>query len=308
MALVSVISAKGAPGATTTTLLLASLWPNESVVLDADAYGGDIALRLQAEDGRALDPGRGLMSLLPAARRGLPPENVVQHAQLALGGQQVITGLPGPEQSQAVAPMWQTLAGVFARVPGADVIVDAGRAYGGSANLPLLKLSDLVICVYRPTAWSAVHTARRLEGLHEALRDSLVKIGIVCVAASAESADQQAAAATIRDAVPSVLDLGTVAFDPRSVAMFEGGVIYRPERTMLARSGRALVKQAHPHVVRADAVLTPQPDQQQPDQQSADQPDAVDQTTGGPAQARSGAGAEGSRRGPRKSRLRKGSR
>src|SRR4029079_12777257 len=86
MALISVMSAKGAPGATSTALLLANLWPDPSLVVDADPLGGDIALRLAGEHG-PLNPNQGLMSLLPAARRGLVPEMVPGHAQTALGGQ-----------------------------------------------------------------------------------------------------------------------------------------------------------------------------------------------------------------------------
>jgi cellulose biosynthesis protein BcsQ len=81
MALVTVMSAKGAPGATTTAMLLAALWPQDTLLVDADPSGGDVALRLPRLDGRALDRDRGLLSLLPLARRGVTPSSPARSAR-----------------------------------------------------------------------------------------------------------------------------------------------------------------------------------------------------------------------------------
>lgn len=245
MAVVSVMSAKGAPGTTTTTLLLATLWPANSIVLDADPLGGDVALRLQRSDGRAMDPERGLLSMLPAARRGLLPENVAQHTQEAVGGQQVLAGLPGPEQALAVAPLWPTLAEVFRRIPDADMFVDAGQVQSRSEHLPLIQQSDLLLCVYRATAWSALHTRRRIESLADTLQDHGVRVGIIGVATPADEHDRQSAAAAIRSGFSDVVDYGGIAFDPKAVAMFEGATVYRPERSLIARSGRAAAERIY---------------------------------------------------------------
>jgi hypothetical protein len=241
MALISVMSAKGAPGATTTSMLLANLWPAQTLLVDADPLGGDIALRVMGEHGRALDPDYGLMSLLPAARRGLLPEMVAQHAQIALGGQPVVGGLPGPEQATAVAPMWPTLSDVFAGITGSDVVVDVGQVHQRSSHLAVVERSDLLLCVYRPTAWSAIHTRRRLEGLADVLRDFPIRIGLVGVAAAADEGNARTAAARIIGDWDWVTDFGVLAHDPRAAVMFEGATVYRPERSLLARSGRELV-------------------------------------------------------------------
>jgi hypothetical protein len=245
MALVTVVSAKGAPGATTTAMLLASLWPRPTVLVDADPAGGDVALRLPREDGRPLDPQRGLLSLLPAARRGVPPELVHDHTQTALGGQPVLAGLAGPEQSSAVGPLWGVLADAFGRLPGADVVVDAGQVHAHSPHLALVDRADLVVWVHRATAWSALHTRRRLEGLAEHFADSPTKVVAVAVAAHDQRSDVAAAAATITADWPWITAHPAVALDPKAVVMFEGGEVFRPERTLLARSGRALAEELY---------------------------------------------------------------
>ena len=262
MAVISVMSAKGAPGTTTTTLLLATLWPATSIVLDADPLGGDVALRLQRSDGRAMDPERGLLSMLPAARRGLLPENVHQHTQEAVGGQPVLAGLPGPEQALAVAPLWPTLAEVFRRIPDADLFVDAGQVQSRSEHLPLIQQSDLLLVVYRATAWSALHTRRRIEALGETLRDHGVRVGILGVAAPDDEHDRQSAAAAIRSGFDWVTDYGGIAFDPRAVVMFEGAAVYRPERSLIARSGRTAAERIYRElsgtVAREGGQVTPE--------------------------------------------------
>ncbi len=242
MALVTVMSAKGAPGATTTAMLLAALWPRPTILVDADPNGGDIALRLPGEAGRTLDRERGLLSLLPAARRGLGGDVVRQHLQTALGGQPVLAGLGGPEQSVAVGQQWPVLAQAFARMPEADVIVDMGQVHARSPHVTMLEHAHAALWVYRPQATTVLHTRRRLEGLTELLAQAAARTGVVAVSGTDQEADLAAAAGVLREERDWVTDYGSVALDRRAAVMFEGGEVYRPERTLLARSGRALAE------------------------------------------------------------------
>jgi len=253
VALISVMSAKGAPGATTASMLLANLWPAPSILVDADPLGGDVALKLPGEHG-PLDPNQGLMSLLPSARRGLEPHTVVAHAQTALGGQQVLAGLPGPEQAVAAAPLWPSLAQAFARVPGVDVFADLGQVNARSTHLAMLESSAALLCIYRPTAWSAVHTRRRLESLEDQLRDRQVRVGIACVATPAEANDVAAAAAGITGGLSWLTDYGVIARDPSTVVIYEGGEVFRPERSLLARSGHTLARRLYADLAPVAAV------------------------------------------------------
>lgn len=297
MALISVMSAKGAPGATTTAMLLANLWPAPTVLVDADPLGGDIAMRLRGEHG-PLDPGVGMMTLLPAARRQLGPEAIAHHAQTAVGGQQVLGGLPGPEQAAAAAPLWPVIAAAFAGLAEADVVADMGQTNSLSAHLALADSASAVLCVFQPTAWSAVHTRNRLEAMTDVLKARDRVVGIVGVARPSQAADLRAAAEGIRAGLPWVRDYGMVAHDEDAVVMYEGGIVHRPERTLLARSGAELASRVHTDL---GARATPAP----PSDEEAAAAEAVrtasasiDPTGGRPPRQR------GSRRAPRRRRER----
>jgi len=298
VALISVMSAKGAPGATTTAMLLANLWPAPTLLVDADPLGGDIAMRLRGERG-PLDGGVGMMTLLPAARRRLEPGSIAQHAQTAVGGQQVLGGLPGPEQAAAAAPLWPVIAAAFAGLAGADVVADIGQANSLSAHLALADSASAVLCVFRPTAWSAVHTRNCLAALSGTLdaRDRVV--GIVGVARAAQAADLRAAADSIRADLPWVRDYGMIAHDDDAVVMYEGGVVHRPERTLLARSGAELASRIHADL-GPRATPAPASAEEAAGSDAARAAEAsIDPTGGRPPRQR------GSRRAPRRRRERK---
>ncbi|MDR0344130.1 MAG: hypothetical protein LBI49_13680, partial [Nocardiopsaceae bacterium] len=76
MALIAVAADKGAPGVTTSSVVLAAVWPRPVLLAECDGSGGDLVYRLPAEGGGRLDPQRGLLSLAVASQRGLQPQQV----------------------------------------------------------------------------------------------------------------------------------------------------------------------------------------------------------------------------------------
>ena len=259
MALIALFSAKGSPGVSTTAMLTAALWPRPSILVDADPMGGDIALRMVTPDGDPLRTDRGLLSLLPLARRGLAPEVVLDHTQVAMGGQQVVAGLAGPEQSQAVGPLWATLTTAFADLPGHDVIVDAGRAHSNAVHLPLLQQADVVVCVMRPHVAGVVHARERLRGLQDRLRQadgSGPRVGLVCVDDVQRQREALSAIEAVQFHLSWVESFGQVALDPKAARMFDGFPVPRPERSMLVRSGQR-VADTLASSVRPSAVASP---------------------------------------------------
>lgn len=245
MALICLASAKGAPGTTTSAMLLAALWPRESILVDADPMGGDVALRLPGDTGAPLRTDSGLLSLLQAARRGLTPNVVLSHCQKAQGGQLVIPGLEGPEQAAAVGGLWDEVGSTFAGLPDHDVIIDVGQAYPGATTLPLLRRAAAVVFVTRPTLPGIVHTRQRIAALRSELAASDgfgPRVGFVIREGhKGRQQDTDAAVAEIGQSSESLRYFGPIAHDRESARMFEGIPQRHPERSLLARSGAAVV-------------------------------------------------------------------
>jgi hypothetical protein len=266
--------AKGSPGVTTTALLAAALWQRPVILADCDAAGGDLAMRLPDPSGRPLDPGLGLLALLTLARRPLAASMLYEHAQLISGGLPVITGVTAPEQAVASGPLWENLATAFTELPGADVIVDAGRVNAQSVQLPVLRRADVVALVVRPAVPGVFHAREYLRSLAPALRrpdGTGPRVGVVVVAPVDQRAAQEQVLAAIRPGLPAAEGFGQVALDQRGAALFEGGAVSRPERTMLVRSGHQLVAALLPMLAPPTAAET----QAGPGPQSLDPPEPL---------------------------------
>lgn len=245
MALISFFSAKGAPGATSTAMLVAAVWPRPTVLVDADGAGGDLLMRLPAESGVSLTQHPGLLTLLPLARHGLAPGVVLDHSQVVQGGQRVLVGLETAEQADAAAALWPTLARAFREIPGTDVVIDAGQLSPRAGQLALAQRSDLVVGVVRPNPASVMHLRERMVVLQQsfaALGADAPRVGVLAISDVQHPEEASAAIAAVRAQSPDVIDLGQVAHDPRAERMFHGEPVGRPERTMLVRSGRSLVQ------------------------------------------------------------------
>lgn len=244
MGTVVLFSAKGAPGVTTTAMLVAALWPRPALLADCDPAGGDVGLRLPAPDGAPLDLNTGVLSLLPLARRGLEPAALLEHSQQVLGGGEVIVGLTGPEQAVAAGATWTTIARAFADLDSHQVIVDAGRLDPTSPVLPVARAADLVACVVDASVTGVFAARARLRAVLPSLAaaDGLgPKVGVIV--RGDRQADADSAFAVIKSEFADVGALGYVPTDRDGVRMFHGQRVGHPERTMIARSGVDLVGQ-----------------------------------------------------------------
>lgn len=235
-------SAKGAPGTTTTALLVASLWPRPALLADCDPDGGDVGVRIPTPDGRPLDLFRGMLSLLPVARRSLDPQTLLEHAQATLGGGEVLVGLSGPEQAVAGGPVWATLADAFAELGSHDVVLDLGRLDSRSPVLPLALSCQIVVCVVQSSLSGVFASRARLRTLLPSLvgmDGSGPTVGILIQAADQQEADS--AASVFQSEFPNVVYLGHLVTDRNGARIFDGQPVTRPERTLLVRSGAQIV-------------------------------------------------------------------
>lgn len=159
MSLVTLVSAKGSPGVTTTALAMAGVWPPERKVLVAelDPAGGDLGPRF----GLPADP--GLVQLGSVCRRGLTASDVWRHTQCLPGATPVLLGAASPEQAVGLRDLWAHLGAALADLgDDIDVVADCGRISPTSPVLEVARRADLVVAVARPTLDGVAHVRTRL--------------------------------------------------------------------------------------------------------------------------------------------------
>lgn len=238
MSLVALAADKGSPGVTTTAVALGALWPRRAVVAELDPSGGDLALRLRAPGGAALQPSRGLVSYAAAVRRGSAP--LREHTQQVQGGLEVLLGLETAEQAAGLTGLWSGVAGGFRRVQGADVLADCGRLGPGSPALDVLRRADLVLLLTKPSLGAVVHLRDRLSVLAEELvRDGRPPdVGVLVLAPLRHDSAAGEVAAVLEQSGIDVPVLGRVVDDPDGAAGLRGEPVKRLDRTWLVRSAR----------------------------------------------------------------------
>ncbi len=163
MSLVALCSAKGSPGTTTVSLLLARelarrLGRTGGVcLLDADPDGGDVAVRL------GLDPVPGAGTLALAGRHGIDDGLLLAHSQrtTTLPGVAVVAGISGRAQQATLDWLVRPLADAAVRSP-LQLVVDLGRIAAGGPASVLLERAGEVLVVCRSDTASVVHTRSAL--------------------------------------------------------------------------------------------------------------------------------------------------
>jgi len=233
MSLVAWIGVKGANGASTGALAVASVWPRDRKMLFAelDPAGGDLAARF------ALAPDPGLVQLSAGFRHALSAEEVWSHTQTLPGGVPVLVGPASAQQGHALGHLWEHLGPVLAALPDTDVIADCGRLEPGSPVLELVDHAAILVLAARPTLEGVAHLrARIVAGLPDA------PVGIVLTGERPYSAPEVEAAVGVKV-------IGVLPRDDRAAAMLNG----EPgSPTALNRSG--LVRTARDVAVAIAAV------------------------------------------------------
>jgi hypothetical protein len=247
MALIAVAADKGAPGVTTTAIALAAVWPRPVVLAECDPAGGDIVYRLPGAHGGRLDPRRGLLSLAVAARHGLAPAQVWEHAQRLRGGLDVLAGVTNAEQGSGIEPLWGPVGGLLATLPEADVIADCGRLGPAGPHYELLAQAVIVILVIRPSLAEVLRLRDRVAAVALAVgrpggHDP--RIGVLVLA---ERRGFRRALAEVGHAVggadsPVGLVSG-IAYEPKSAQRLRGEWGGRLDRSALIRTARDVAAQ-----------------------------------------------------------------
>lgn len=218
MSLIAWVSVKGAHGASTSGLAIASVWAADRKVLFAelDPAGGDLVARF------GLTPDPGVVQLGAGFRHALSAEEVWEHTQLLPGGVRVLVGPATAQQGHALGQLWEHLGPVLASITGTDVIADCGRLDPDSPALEVACAADVIVLVARPTVEGVAHLRARL-----ATPVGGAPVGVVLIGERPYSASEVEAAI-------GVTVIGVLAHDERAAALLNG----EPGRAaVLSRSG-----------------------------------------------------------------------
>ena len=255
MALIAVAADKGAPGVTTACIALAVVWPRPVLLAECDPAGGDLACWLPAAGGGRLDPGRGLLSLAVAGRRGIGPGQILDHTQKLSGGLDVLAGVVTAEQGAGLEMLWAPAGAALAQLPGLDVIADCGRIGADGPHYDLIASASSVVLVTRDTLAEVVRLRERVAGVAAALagrhRNAPVRVVVVASHRRFHAAIGEVGRALGGVAGSGLAErpngagyvLGGLAYDPPSAEALRGEWGGRLNRSLLIRTARELAGQ-----------------------------------------------------------------
>lgn len=218
MKIIGLASVRGAPGVTTSSLLLASAFPGSPVV-EADLDGGVLAVRY----GLGREPGLTTFAASGTGDGG----GWRPHAQDAGG----IPVLVGPDAPGAAAALWRTAGErITHQLLAADgvAIVDAGRL---RSPVPIVAAADLMVLVVNPVGEQLVALTHLLPTLAQAVRG---RLGVLVVG------DGPYRVADVEGGV-GVPVLGVLPDDRGAAeALRDGGSRSRLSRSRLVRAASSL--------------------------------------------------------------------
>jgi hypothetical protein len=177
--IVTLCSAKGSPGATTSSLALAYAWPRAVLLVEADVSAGSGILAGHLNGREAHE--RGLLGIgLAFRRQGRITEEDIWRQSIELAeGRFLLPGLWDPVQAAQLTSAWPALAKTLRDLSDVDVIIDFGRLGTAFDAASLLPHSDLVLAVGRCSLGDAYALTRRLPTLASSLQSNVLRLATV---------------------------------------------------------------------------------------------------------------------------------
>ena len=241
--LLAVCADRGSPGSTTTALALAAARGLPAVVVEADPYGGDLALRVRP-DGKHPLPSTPTVLGIGAGRSarksgrqgpiGMPEQQPgTRHLDLWREGSHQLSSLvrvvPGfVNAEQGTSLVWPVLAAAL-EAQTVPAFADLGRIHIGSPSMPIAAAADALITLCRGDMASVHHMTERLELLVTAIAETKRRPPVVLpvVVAARKHGDRLATAVAEvlanSAAAPAVRGVGWLAWDPSAVSQLEDG-------------------------------------------------------------------------------------
>ena len=147
MAMITLCSASGSPGVTTTAVAMALSWPRPVLLVEADPTGGSGILAGFLRGTTEYDAGLIEIALSPLGVADALREVVRPLAPNV----SFVAGVRAHGQAGALRDLWESLAVALKGLDsnGQDVIVDAGRLGLVGSPQPLLQDADLTLLLTR---------------------------------------------------------------------------------------------------------------------------------------------------------------
>lgn len=223
MAVITLTSAAGAPGCTTTALALALTWQRRVLFVEADPAGTSLVPGWLSG---AYDGARSLLNVTIGLSNGLPIHDLLNNQQVSAPepfterDASFLIGWLNPAQANSAVGLWDQIGSALVELDhaGIDVIVDAGRATQGAWPVPLLTCSDQVLMVCEGSHLSAVRTAPTAMALTDLLLSAGREnsLGLVVVERGGYSASEVAKSLNIQLAA-------TMPNDPKHAEVLSHG-------------------------------------------------------------------------------------
>jgi hypothetical protein len=225
--LIAVCCDRGAPGSTTTALALGLASTEPTVVVEADPYGGDLALRIELPDGTRM-PERPTVATLAEAARTIRGTDLLEGKGHELNpSTRIIPGYLSAELASGIAD-WAALANGLRRAD-TRVVVDLGRIHSASPSITIAALADVVVVVTRADMDAFKHLVDRIERLHPVLVSEgrkppvLVPVVVTDKRWMRNMAAQLAEFVNRSDVSASIGHVGALALDEAGVEALEKG-------------------------------------------------------------------------------------
>lgn len=249
-----VVGAKGSPGATTSTVALATGWPGAVLVADADLAGGDVA---PGWLGGRVGMDRGLVTFAAASRHldvSSAGELAAELAAHVVGVPEapavlVLAGLAHAGQAGGVdGRVWARLAAATGVPwPGlgrVDLLADCGRV-GDQTPWPLVAAAGVVLVTTRPTLRGVHHARHALAAVRAGVAD-MSRVGLlVCGPGPYEPGEVgRALGVAVRVVLPADAKAAAVLSDGGAERVWSGSALARSARAAARVVGRALTDPA----------------------------------------------------------------
>lgn len=244
MAVVTLTSASGSPGVTTTAVGLALSWPRPVLLIEADPTGGSGVLAGFFRGTLEYETGLIELALAP-----VPVADALRDVVRPIAGSAAsfIAGTRSHSQAGGLRELWEPLADALADLDttGQDVIIDAGRLGLTGTPQPLLDSADLTLLMTRTTL-PALAAARSWTDALGSATSRWRHPGLLLVG---EGQPYRAGEVT---KVLGVSVVASLADDPESAAVYHRGAPppRHFETSPLARSLSAAVASIQAHISR----------------------------------------------------------